>query len=109
MKVHFQFGYHGPHVDPETRADIDFDCESAGALRIVASSEDEALQWGIKVAHWYLSRLYSGQEDDYQWSENDYAVWTEVEDPDLDQDKRIIEIEVGQYPGFEALRRYLHD
>lgn len=108
MDIYFQFGYHGLDAWPLVESDPDFDCESTGILRIVADSEEEALEWGIKVARWYLSCLHGG-ESGYDWSSDDYAVWIEKEALDFDAGEEIVQVSVGEYPDFECLRKYLND
>ena len=108
MIIYFQFGYHGLDAWPLVESDPDFDCESTGILRVVADSEEDALRWGIKVAGWYLSCLH-GAESRYNWSSDDYAVWTEKDVTEFDDDETIVQVDVGEYPSFEALRSYLND
>ena len=69
---------------------------------------EEALKWGIEVARWYLSCLH-GEDSGYGWSSDDYAVWTDKEGLEFDGDERIVQVGVGEYPSFEALRKYLND
>ncbi len=108
MLVYFWFGYHGIEAWEQARIDPGFDCESTGVLRIVSDNERAALDWGITVARWYTARLHSG-ESDYSWLESDYAVWTSTEAQEAELDCEPIKIEVGEYPSFKHLRRWLRD
>ncbi len=60
----------------------DYDLESTGSFRILAQSEEEALEWGDQLAEWYVKNLF-GSKASAGWKACGYASWIEHEPDDV--------------------------
>ncbi len=103
-KVHlFGFGFERPEeCEINQRTGTDF--ESAGFFKIVAESEEEAMEWGRILARWFVNKLYDEPGD--HWAPENFAHWIEHR-PDEHLLKFIGTLPViaeGEYPEFEAVK-----
>lgn len=103
----FVFGY--ASLEDMTANRHGHDQESCAAVRIVASSESGALDWGREIAEWYLKRLTA--DENYSWKRHGFASWIE-RNPDqglIDTADEIGEVSAGDYPEYDVMRGTLGD
>ena len=105
----YLFGYETP-AEQAANDNCDTDFESTGFFRILAESEEEAVNWGDELAEWYVKNL-SGSENPVSWRAAGYASWIEHEpDEVLTKASELGKaIPVGCFPDFEAVRMAFSD
>jgi hypothetical protein len=79
------------------------DFESSAFVRIVASGEQQALEWGREIADHFIARLYG--DPTKSWKREGFAAWIEQSPEEhLRQSWETIPVvRVGEYPPQGAL------
>jgi len=96
------FGYEDPS-ERKSNSECGADFESSGQVRIIATDEEEALNWGRNISERFVKFIYGN--DQMSWKDERFASWIE-HDPDeylLSKWEKIIVVKVGEYPDFSLL------
>lgn len=96
------FGYESP-AERASNFKHGTDYESSGMIRILASSEEEALNWGHKVSEQFVLSQFPGQQ--VSWIAEGFASWIETSpDEELKQKLSAIPIvKCGEMPDFKKV------
>jgi hypothetical protein len=96
------FGYEDPS-DRKSNMENGTDYESSRMIRILASSEEEALLWGDEIAERYVQSLFGDMK--VSWKADRFASWIE-NSPDAEEKRLWDELQVvnyGEFPNFTKL------
>lgn len=103
MHYLYIFGFLTPELIKGMEAH-DWDGEVSEAVFIEASSESEALAWGIEISREFIRRLYGNQG--LSWDAADYAHWIESA-PGTRWTPEVLEcipiVRVGEHPALNNL------
>jgi hypothetical protein len=96
--------YHEPESWALYQAGVIEDCESTTGIFVDASSPEEALAWGEKIAETLLRK--SNNDESLDWKGLGYFCWIEAE-PTTSNWKHCLSffqhVELGEWPDFNAL------
>ena len=106
----FVFGYHSPE-DAAATDKFQADQESLGFFRIIASSAEQALEWGKYLSGWYVTQLFRDEDGTPHWNPKWFASWIEREpDERLRQAAQALPVvTVGEYPDFRHVKEVFGD
>ena len=96
------FGYEDPS-ERKSNSECGTDFESSGHIRIIATDEEEALDWGRKISERFVKYIHG--DDQISWKDDGFASWIE-HDPDAyvgDQWEKLPKVKVGEYPDFSLM------
>jgi len=126
------FGYETP-LQKMNNAAHGWEDEDSAAVFVMASSEQQALQWGRTIAKSFVGRLFGGggvgggtrgggrtiakysvgtlgfltdPDQDTNWDENAFAVWIDndyANNYSIEQLRAIPTVEYGEYPDIAAM------
>jgi hypothetical protein len=85
------------------------DAESFGFFRVLAESEERALEWGHELSRWYTTLLWG--DGGVHWARQWFAARIEhAPDNGLREAAAATSvIMVGEYPDFAATKAVFHD
>jgi hypothetical protein len=96
------FGYEDPG-DRKSNMENGTDYEGSRMIRILASSEEEALLWGNEIAERYVQYLFGDMK--ISWKADRFASWIE-NSPDVEEKGLWDTLQVvgyGEFPDFTKL------
>ncbi len=109
-KYLYIFGYETP-LQKRDNALHGWDDEDSAAVFIVASSKQQALEWGHTIAKRFVGALFdrgflTDPDQDTNWDENAFATWIDNDDAKNysgEQLRAIPTVEYGEYPDIAAM------
>jgi len=103
----YSFGYHD--LEDHAATQVGYDQESCGFFRVLAATEEEALEWGHELSRWYTNYLYN--DGKVHWDPAWFA--SEIEtDPNkelVDASLTVPVVVAGEYPDPEQIRAAFYD